>query len=94
MDRVIRHQGWLWDRALGKPDPEGTYYQAVCGELDELRTLMLERKVMLSGRTLWLGGTDVAKKREADEYGKTHYVAVDTFNPEAKDEKSGGDLPF
>ena len=23
VDRVIRHQGWLWDRALGKPNPEG-----------------------------------------------------------------------
>ena len=45
------------------------------------------------------GGNKYAKlnvvgKKETDEYGKTHYVAVDTFKPEAKDEKSGGDLPF
>ena len=61
VDRVIRHQGWLWDRALGKPNPDGVYYQSVCAELEELRQLMLDRKVMVSGRTLWLGGTDVAK---------------------------------
>ena len=26
----------------------------------------------------------VQKKREVDQYGKTHYVAIDTFKPEAK----------
>jgi len=30
------------------------------------------------------------KKGGADEYGKTHYVKVDTFKPEPKDE----DIPF
>jgi len=30
--------------------------------------LMLERKVLTSGRTLWLGGTSVAKKREASQF--------------------------
>ena len=28
----------------------------------------------------------VQKKREVDQYGKTHYVAIDTFKPEAKAE--------
>ena len=37
---------------------------------------------------------NVVGKKETDEYGRTHYVAVDTFKPEAKDEKRGGDLPF
>tara|TARA_R110000822_G_scaffold36254_5_gene102114 strand:- start:1119 stop:2906 length:1788 start_codon:yes stop_codon:yes gene_type:complete len=37
-------------------------------ELSELRQLMLDRKVLTSGRTLWLGGTDVAKKREASQF--------------------------
>ena len=37
---------------------------------------------------------NVVGKKETDEYGKTHYVAVDTFKPEAKDEKGGNDLPF
>lgn len=64
VDRVIGHQRWLWDRAskvyAATPDNDN--------ELEELRTLMLERKVLMSGRTLWLGGTDVAKKREASQF--------------------------
>ena len=37
-----------------------------------------------------------AKKDGADEYGKTHYVSVDTFKPDAKKEpaKQQADLPF
>ena len=37
-----------------------------------------------------------AKRDGADEYGKTHYVSVDTFKPEAKKEpaKKEADLPF
>lgn len=36
-----------------------------------------------------------AKKNGADEYGKTHYVAVDTWKPEAKaEEKAEANLPF
>ena len=79
VDRVIRHQGWLWDRALGKPNPDGVYYQSVCAELEELRQLMLDRKVMVSGRTLWLGGTDVAKKREASQFNCAH-LKVETIH--------------
>jgi hypothetical protein len=37
---------------------------------------------------------NVVGKKETDDYGKTHYVAVDTFKPEAKDEKGSNDLPF
>lgn len=60
VDRVIVHQRWLWERALGRPlnDHEER-------ELAELADLMQDRKVSVSGRTLWLGGTDVAKQREA-----------------------------
>jgi|TARA_R100001530_G_scaffold10639_1_gene10506 hypothetical protein len=38
----------------------------------------------------------VQKKREEDQYGKTHYVAVDTWKPEPKkeEEKEEKDLPF
>ena len=38
----------------------------------------------------------VVKKRDgADKYGKTHYVEVDTFKPEANATASkGDDLPF
>ncbi len=62
VDRVIEHQRWLWARAAN----EATTYATV--ELEELRQLMLDRKVLMSGRTLWLGGTDVAKKREASQF--------------------------
>ena len=33
----------------------------------------------------------VQKKREADQYGKTHYVAIDQFKPEQKAEEEVGD---
>tara|TARA_R110002073_G_scaffold281138_4_gene445393 strand:+ start:227 stop:484 length:258 start_codon:yes stop_codon:yes gene_type:complete len=41
----------------------------------------------------------VQKKREADQYGKTHYVAIDTWKPEPKEEEKKvaeqePDLPF
>jgi len=58
VDRVIGHQAWLWDRAGS----------ANHSELEELRKLMLDRKVLMSGRTLWLGGTSVAQKREASQF--------------------------
>ena len=60
VDRVIDHQNWLWNRAAGTTLGIGP-------ELKELRQLMLDRKVMLSGRTLWLGGTDISKQREASQ---------------------------
>ena len=63
VDRVIGHQAWLWDRAANVSENGGFW-----SELDELRQLMLERKVLTSGRTLWLGGTSVAKKREASQF--------------------------
>ena len=37
------------------------------------------------------------EKKEVDEYGKTHYVAVDTWKPEPKKETAPAveeDLPF
>jgi adenosylcobalamin-dependent ribonucleoside-triphosphate reductase len=63
IDRVIQHQHWLWKRAKGRDI--GVHAEA---ELEELRLLMLARKVAPSGRTLWLGGTDVAKRREASQF--------------------------
>jgi len=63
VDRVIGHQAWLWERAKGYHLSFGD-----CVELHELRQLMLDRKVLMSGRTLWLGGTEVAKRREASQF--------------------------
>lgn len=63
VERVIQHQSWLWNRA----DVHGSGVGADV-ELKELKQLMLERKVLMSGRTLWLGGTEVAKRREASQF--------------------------
>jgi adenosylcobalamin-dependent ribonucleoside-triphosphate reductase len=62
--RVIRHQRWLWQRALGdKP-----LTAAEEDELEQLRHVLLTREGSVSGRTLWLGGTEVAKRREASMF--------------------------
>ncbi len=36
----------------------------------------------------------VCKKKEIDEYGKTHYVQVDTFKPDFKPKQEEEDIPF
>ncbi|KGM36113.1 ribonucleoside-triphosphate reductase, adenosylcobalamin-dependent [Inquilinus limosus] len=61
--RVGRHQEWLWERAQGRPLSTDQYK-----ELSDLMNLMMELKALPSGRTLWLGGTDVAKTREASQF--------------------------
>jgi len=80
VDRVIGHQRWLWERAQHRTLSIGQEK-----ELEELRQLMLDRKVSVSGRTLWLGGTEVAKKREASQFNcafsriEDVYDVVDAF---------------
>lgn len=80
VDRVIGHQRWLWNRAK-----KGVLSPAQEGELHALRQLMLERKVLMSGRTLWLGGTEVAQRREASQFNcsftnvETVYDVVDVL---------------
>lgn len=78
--RVIDHQRWLWERAQGA---------ALTGdqnaELEELYELFMARKVTVSGRTRWLGGTDIAKSREASQFNcsfgevQTVHDVVDTI---------------
>lgn len=63
VDRVIGHQEWLWKRAA-----KGELTNANYAELQDLRTLMIERKISTSGRTLWLGGTPVSKTRESSMF--------------------------
>lgn len=76
-DRVIKHQDWLWTRADETADTEK--------ELEAFRELMLSRKVTTSGRTLWLGGTDIAKSRESSQFNcsftkvETVYDCVDVL---------------
>lgn len=78
--RVISHQEWLWVRAKGEP-----LAAKDLAELEELRELMLDRKATVSGRTLWLGGTDVSKNREASQFNcsfgrvETVHDVVDSF---------------
>lgn len=82
VDRVIKHQHWLWNRADKDTKVSS---EEMWSELYELRQLMLDRKVLMSGRTLWLGGTDVAKKREASQFNcsftnvETVYDVVDVL---------------
>lgn len=79
VDRVISHQRWLWDRAVNEDDQSPNMLLRRDRELSELRQLMLERKVLMSGRTLWLGGTDVAKKREASQFNCS-FTNVETIH--------------
>jgi len=72
--RVIGHQRWLWERAKDEPLNEIDE-----SELDELKDLLLSKKSSVSGRTLWLGGTEVAKKREASQFNCT-FTKLETVN--------------
>jgi ribonucleoside-triphosphate reductase len=78
--RVIEHQLWLWERSLNRELNDKEY-----AELYDLEQLMLDRKVLMSGRTLWLGGTKVAKTREASQFNcsfthvETVYDVVDVL---------------
>ncbi len=79
-DRVIQHQVWLWNRALPENEPNT---RMVVDELEQFRQLMLDKKVTTSGRTLWLGGTNIAKTRESSQFNcsftkvETVYDVVD-----------------
>ena len=76
--RVIRHQRWLWEaakrEALSAKDED---------ELSALEALMLNREGSVSGRTLWLGGTEIARTRPVSNFNctgssvKTVYDVVD-----------------
>lgn len=80
VSRVIEHQRWLWERSVERP-----LTLQEDSELRELSSLMNDRKISVSGRTLWLGGTDIAKTREASQFNcsflniETAYDMVDTL---------------
>jgi len=59
LDEYVITQHWLWERSVGRQ----LYFNEVA-ELEQLEQLMLARKVLMSGRTLWLGGTNVAQTRD------------------------------
>jgi len=76
VDRMIEHQRWLWERAKGGMhiDPETDQWiieplsPSEEDELNELKILLLQRKVTLAGRTRWLGGTEIARRRESSMF--------------------------
>lgn len=81
VDRVIGHQKWLWERARGGQALEAPQLE----ELEVLRHLIVNRAAFMSGRTMWLGGTDVSRRREASMTNcaftrvETVYDVVDAF---------------
>lgn len=83
VDRVIGHQRWLWERAKKKPwetkDEDTKLTREEEKELRELRDLFLDRQALPSGRTLWLGGTEVAKKREASQFNCS-FLRIETVH--------------
>lgn len=71
--RVIDHQQWLWQRAVDRDLNDVEF-----AELYDLEQLMLDRKVSMSGRSLWLGGTTVAQTREASQFNCS-FTQVETI---------------
>ena len=72
VERVISHQRWLWERSLNRKLNEHED-----DELEELRILILGRYVAPSGRTLWLGGTELSRLRESSMFNCS-YTHVET----------------
>ena len=79
--RVISHQKWLWERAKGETRLNSEEWN----ELAELQQILLERKVSMSGRTLWLGDTEISRSRESSMFNcsftivETVYDVVDVL---------------
>lgn len=73
--RVCEHQQWLWERALGRElnDEEAQ-------ELGQLYALMVQRKALPSGRILWMGGTEQAKKTEIAMFNCSFAVVRDVYS--------------
>jgi len=94
IDRVIEHQIWLWERALthkvmsGMPLKDITQdmqewvslnYEQL-EELDELRKILLDRRGVVAGRQMWLGGTAISKKFEASQFNCSFAEATSIFD--------------
>lgn len=75
VDRVIQHQAWLWERAQGHPLLVWQHE-----ELDVLRNIIRDRKAIVAGRTLWLGGTEVAKRRESSNFNCSFSRIEDVYD--------------
>lgn len=88
INRVIGHQKWLWIQAkknsLGVENAELT--KAEKAELQELKGILMRREASLSGRTNWLGGTEISKTFQATNFNcafeqvRTVHDVVDAFH--------------
>lgn len=74
ISRVIRHQTWLWERQVDRQ-----LSAKESSEMYDLEQLLLSRKASTSGRTLWLGGTEVAMRREASQFNCS-FLQLETVN--------------
>jgi adenosylcobalamin-dependent ribonucleoside-triphosphate reductase len=68
---TIDHHERLWTEAGGTPD---------VAELTELAQLGVERKSVVSGRTLWLGGTDYAYSRPCCQFNCSALVVSSVYD--------------
>jgi ribonucleoside-triphosphate reductase len=73
--RVFKHQKWLWERALGRE-----LLNTEENELDEFYSLMVQKKCSVSGRTLWLGGTNLSKVRESSMFNCSGIVVETVYD--------------
>jgi len=65
--RVITHQAYLWENAKDGD----TLTPKEWNELSELQQLLVDKKVAVAGRTLWLGGTDISKEIDISQFNCT-----------------------
>ncbi len=72
VDRVVSHQRWLWERALGRG-----LIEKELAELEEIRRLITNRYIAPAGRTLWLGGTELSRIRESSMFNCA-YTHIET----------------
>lgn len=72
VERVVSHQRWLWERALGR-----SLNEHEDDELEEMRYLIQNRYIAAAGRTLWLGGTELSRTRESSMFNCS-YTHVET----------------
>jgi len=72
VERVVGHQRWLWERALGR-----SLNEHEDDELEEMRYLIQNRYIAAAGRTLWLGGTELSRTRESSMFNCS-YTHVET----------------
>lgn len=94
IDRVINHQKWLWERAITHRRMRDMPLHDVTpdmiewcdlnadqeDELEELRGIMLDRKALPAGRTLWLGGTEISRRREASMFNCSHTMVETVYD--------------